>query len=202
MTSYDRVFELREGTEKPKMLTPYTIAVLSCPILAPLVAHLRKGSPSALFAVAALVYLGFACTDVIAAQHALRQVQDADLASGTLYTVLPTGHFSVRIGVGLAAFAVVTWVQDRLGAMVYPRATKALFWLFHLTLVIGGTAPSLLGFYLGMPRRYVDYPAVFQTQTLIVSWAVNLSALAGVGLVGLLIWSCAQVLRARWFRSR
>ena len=163
-------------------------------VLAPLMAHLRGWRPAALFFTAAVVYVAFGAASFAQIQIILSQIIQTDPAYHDTYYVVSYSHFSVNIGIAMAAFGVITWVQTRFGAMKYPALTKILFWVLHIAL-IGGTAfQGALAFILPKPRRYIDYPEILETYVLISSWAGFLSKTALLCLLGLLLWS----IMAKW----
>ena len=103
----------------------YSVVFLTCLILAPLIAHIRGWKPAALFFAVAAVYGIFGAVSF--AQIVLIQVPDAELAYHDTYYVVSHGHFLVNIGIAMAVFGGITWVQTRFGAMRYPTLTKILF---------------------------------------------------------------------------
>jgi heme/copper-type cytochrome/quinol oxidase subunit 1 len=172
----------------------YSLTFLFSLICAPLLAHLRGWKPAALFFAAAVVYAAFGVASFAHIQIALSQVKQTEPAYRDTYYVVSHGHFSMNMGIGMAVYGVITWVQTRFGAMKYPTLTKILFWIFHIAL-IGSTAfQGALAFVLPKPRRYVDYPEIIETYILITSWSGFLSQTALVGLLGLLLWS----IMAKW----
>ena len=172
----------------------YSLAFLSALILAPLLAHLRGWKPAALFFAAAVVYAAFGAASFAHIQIVLNQIKQTEPTYHDTYYVVNHGHFSVNMGIGMAVYGVITWLQTRFGAMKYPTLTKILFWVFHIAL-IGSTAfQGALNFVLPKPRRYIDYPEIMESYILITSWSGFLSQTALVGLLGLLLWS----IMAKW----
>lgn len=174
----------------------HSVLFLACLILAPLLAHLRGWSPAALFAVATLVYVIFGGTSSIGTQLVLNNSRDTEPAYRDTYYVVSRGYVSLNLGLTMAFFATITWLQNRFGAMLYPKTTKALFWLIHLGL-IGATAFStVLAFFLPKPHRYIDYHEYMQVFVSVGAWASIFSSIAALGLLGLLVWSSFFAWRA------
>jgi heme/copper-type cytochrome/quinol oxidase subunit 1 len=165
-----------------------SVLFLACQMLAPLLVHLRGWSPVALFAVTVAVYAVFGGANLISAQQALSNIQGQENEYQDTYYVVGRGYYLLNIGFVMAFFAVVTWLQTRFGAMLFPKITKALFWLFHLGLMGSSVSFTILDL-LPKPRRYIDYPDSMETITLIISWAAFFSSIAVIGLLGLLVLS-------------
>jgi heme/copper-type cytochrome/quinol oxidase subunit 1 len=127
-------------------------------------------------------------------QISLSQVQVAEPAYHDTYYVVSHGHFLVNIGIAMAVFGAITWVQTRFGAMRYPALTKLLFWILHIALIGNTIFQGVLAFILPKPRRYIDYPEFMETYVLISSWSGFLSQAAILGLLCLLLWS----ITAKW----
>ena len=105
----------------------YSVVFLTCLILAPLIAHIRGWKPAALFFAVAAVYGIFGAVSFAQIQIVLSQVREAEPAYHDTYYVVSYGHFLVNIGIAMAVFGGITWVQTRFGAMRYPTLTKILF---------------------------------------------------------------------------
>ncbi len=167
----------------------YSFVFLASLILAPLILHIRHRTPAALFFSAALVYAIFGAASFVQVQIFLSQIEDAEPAYHDTYYVVSHGHFSMNLGIAMAVFGLITWVQTRLGAMKYPSLTKILFWLLHIAL-IGSTAfQGALAFVLPKSGRYIDYPELMETYLLVSSWSGFLASNSLLGLLGLLLWS-------------
>jgi hypothetical protein len=167
----------------------YSIFFLVCLILAPLVTHLRQCPPAALFAVAALVYFAFGGVGLINAQIILSNIQKPESQYQYTHNVLYRGHGSINLGLTMAFFAALTWLQTCFGRMLYPKITKAFFWLFHLGLIGSSAYARALAFFFPKPRRYIDYPEIMETFILVSSWASFVTTIAVLSLLGLLVWS-------------
>ena len=167
----------------------YSVVFLACLILAPLVVHIRGWKPAALFFAVAAVYAAFGAVSFAQIQIVLSQVQEAEPAYHDTYYVVSHGHFLVNIGIAMAVFGGITWVQTRFGAMRYPTLTKILFWILHIALIGSTSFQGALAFILPKPRRYIDYPEFMETYVLISAWSGFLSQAALLGLLSLLIWS-------------
>ena len=167
----------------------YFVVFLACLILAPLIAHIRGWKPAALFFAVAAVYAVFGAISFAQIQIVLSQVREAEPAYHDTYYVVSHGHFLVNIGIAMAVFGGITWVQTRFGAMRYPTQTKILFWILHIALIGSTSLQGALAFILPKPRRYIDYPEFMETYALISAWSGFLSQTALLGLVSLLIWS-------------
>ena len=165
-------------------------------ILAPLIAHLRGWKPAALFFAAAAVYAVFGALGFAQTQIVLSQVRQAEPAYHDTYYVVGHGSFVVHAGIAMAIFGGITWVQTRLGAMIYPVLTRILFWGLHIALIGRTALQGALAFVLPRPRRYIDYPDLMETYNLISVWASLLSLIALLGLLGLLLWSIILKWRA------
>ena len=167
----------------------YSVVFIACLILVPLVAHIRGWKPAALFFAVAAVYAVFGAVSFAQIQIVLSQVREAEPAYHDTYYVVSHGHFLVNIGIAMAVFGTITWVQTRFGAMRYPTLTKILFWVLHITLMASTSFQGALAFILPKPRRYIDYPEFMETYVLISAWSGFLSQVALIGLLILLIWS-------------
>lgn len=167
----------------------YSVVFIACLILVPLVAHIRGWKPAALFFAVAAVYAVFGAVSFAQIQIVLSQVREAEPAYHDTYYVVSHGHFLVNIGIAMAVFGTITWVQTRFGAMRYPTLTKILFWVLHITLMASTSFQGALAFILPKPRRYIDYPEFMETYVLISTWSGFLSQVALIGLLILLIWS-------------
>lgn len=174
----------------------HSILFLACLILAPLFVHLRGWSPAAIFAVAMLVYAIFGGMNFIGTQIVLSNVQETEPAYRGTYYVVNRGYVSLNLGLAMAFFAAATWLQNRFRAMLYPKTTKALFWLFHLGLIGSSAFSTVLAFFLPKPRRYIDYPEFMEIFISVSSWASIFSSIAALGLLGLLVWSSFLAWRA------
>ena len=150
----------------------YSVIFLACLILAPLIAHIRGWQPSALFFAVAAVYAVFGAVSFAQIQIVLSQVREAEPAYHDTYYVVGHGHFLVNIGIAMAVFGGITWVQTRFGAMRYPNLTKILFWILHIALIGSTSFQGALAFILPKPRRYIDYPEFMETGVPPVSWTV------------------------------
>jgi len=166
-----------------------SIVFLACAILAPLLAHLRQWKPAALFAVAALVYVIFGGISFANVQIVLSNIQESEPQVHDTYYVVNRGHVSLNLGIIMAFFAALTWLQTRFGAMLYPRITKGLFWILHLGLIGASSFSTVLTFFIAPPRRYIEYSEYIETFNLVSAWASFASSTAGLGLIGVLIWS-------------
>lgn len=175
----------------------YSVTLLFVLILAPLLAHLRGWKPAALFFAVAAVYAVFGAVSFAQLQIALSQVQEAEPAYHDTYYVVSHGHFLVNIGIAMAVFGGITWVQTRFGAMRYPALTKLLFWILHIALIGNTIFQGVLASILPKPRRYIDYPEFMETFVLISSWSGLLSQVALMGLICVLLWSTT----AKWLSS-
>lgn len=167
----------------------YSVVFIACLILVPLVAHIRGWKPAALFFAVTAVYAVFGAVSFAQIQIVLSQVREAEPAYHDTYYVVSHGHFLVNIGIAMAVFGTITWVQTRFGAMRYPTLTKILFWVLHITLMASTSFQGALAFILPKPRRYIDYPEFMETYVLISTWSGFLSQVALIGLLILLIWS-------------
>lgn len=167
----------------------YSVVFIACLILVPLVAHIRGWKPAALFFAVAAVYAVFGAVSFAQIQIVLSQVREAEPAYHDTYYVVSHGHFLVNIGIAMAVFGTITWVQTRFGAMRYPTLTKILFWVLHIALMASTSFQGALAFILPKPRRCIDYPEFMETYVLISAWSGFLSQVALIGLLILLIWS-------------
>jgi len=172
----------------------YSATLLFVLIFAPLLAHIRGWKPAALFFSAAAVYAAFGISNFAQLQIALGQVREAAPAYRDTYYVVSHGHFLMNIGIAMAVFGAITWVQTRFGAMRYPALTKFLFWILHIGLIVSTSLQGVLAFFLPKPRRYIDYPEFIETHVHISSWSVFLSQATLFVLLCLLLWS----ITAKW----
>lgn len=177
-----------------ELIVIYSVTLLFGLILAPLLVHLRGWKPAALFFAAAAVYAVFGTFSFAQIQIALSQARKAETAYHDTYYVVSHGHFLVNIGIAMAVFGAITWVQTRFGAMRYPALTKLLFWILHIALIGSTSFQGVLAFILPRPRRYIDYPELMETYVLISSWSGVLSQAALLVLLCLLLWS----ITAKW----
>jgi len=171
------------------LIVIYSITLLFGLIFAPLLAHLRGWKPAALFFTVAAVYAASGAISFAQIQIALSQIREAEPAYHDTYYVVSHGHFLVNIGIAMAVFGTITWVQTRFGAMRYPALTKFLFWILHIALIGSTSFQGVIAFILPKPRGYIDYPELMETYILISSWSGFLSQTALLGLLGLLLWS-------------
>jgi len=167
----------------------YSVVFLACLILAPLIAHIRGWKPAAMFFAVAAVYAVFGAVSFAQIQITLSQVREAEPAYHDTYYVVSHDHFLVNIGVAMAVFGGITWLQTQFGAMRYPTLTKILFWILHIALIGNTSFQGALAFILPKPRRYIDYPEFMETYVLISTWSGFLSQVALLGLLILMIWS-------------
>ena len=177
-----------------RLILIYSAAILFCLILAPLLANLRGWKPAALFFAVAAVYAVFGAVSFAQIQIALSQVREAEPAYHDTYYVVSHGHFLLNIGIAMAVFGAITWIQTRFGAMRYPTLTKILFWVLHVALIGSTSFQGALAFILPKPRRYIDYSELMETYALISAWSGFLSQAALIGLLCLLLWS----ITAKW----
>lgn len=157
-------------------------------IALPLAAQIRGWPPFALFAAAALVHgamAGWHWAELARVKSLL--AADTTPLHDTYYVVSP-GGLSAGPAAVMAFFGLVTWLQDRLGAMRHPRITFVLFWTLHLAISATLLAPGLI-WRVVPPRRYVDYPEAFQVMNSLSLAAALLGQLAVLCLLGLAVWS-------------
>lgn len=158
-------------------------------ILAPILAHLKGCKPATLFVVAAFAYAIFAGINFAEAQI----VSSRSLGADRAYRCNPIdevfrGNISVVYGLILTFFGVLTWVQTRFGAMLHLRTTKSLFWALHLGLLGARSHSLIFEHFFPMPRRSSEFNSLemwYQSQ----AFSVFVAIAAGLGLIGLLIWS-------------
>ncbi|APX14355.1 cbb3-type cytochrome c oxidase subunit I [Tateyamaria omphalii] len=188
------------GAKVPgRLVLVYSAVFLFCFILAPLLASIRGWKPAALFFTVAAVYAVFGAVSFAQIQIALGQVREAEPAYHDTYYVVSHGHFLWNIGIAMAVFGAITWMQTRFGAMLYPALTKILFWVLHVALIGSTSFQGVLAFVLPKPRRYIDYPEFMEVYVLVSAWSGSVSQVALVGLLCLLLWSVT----AKWLaRSR
>ncbi|WP_342075558.1 cbb3-type cytochrome c oxidase subunit I [Yoonia sp. SS1-5] len=167
----------------------YYAVCLLCLIVAPLLANIRGWKPAALFFAVAAVYAVFGAVSFAQMQIALSHVREAGPAYDDTYYVVSRGHFLWNIGIAMAVFGAITWIQTRFGAMLYPTLTKILFWVLHVALIGITSFQGVLAFVLSRPWRYFDYPDFIETYVQIGAWSGFLSQVAVIGLLCLLLWS-------------
>lgn len=172
----------------------YSAVLLLCLILAPLLASIRGWTPATLFLAVAAVYAVFGAFSFAQIQIALSQLREAEPAYHDTYYVVSRGHFLWNIGIAMAVFGAITWIQTRFGAMLHPSLTKNLFWVLHVALIGSTSFQGVLTFVLPTPRRYTDYPDFMETYVQISAWSGFLSQVALIGLLCLLLWSIV----AKW----
>ena len=177
-----------------RLIVVYLAALLFGLVLAPLLVHLRGWKPAALFFAAAAAYTAFGAFSFVQIQIALSQIRKAEPAYNDTYYVVSHGRFLINIGIAMAVFGAITWVQTRLEAMRYPALTQLLFWILHVALIGSTSIQGVFAFILPAPRRYIDHPELMETFVLISSWSSFLSQVALVGLLCLLLWS----ITAKW----
>ena len=165
------------------------VFLIACLVIAPLAAHFLQWRPAALFAVAALVYAIFGSVNFINTKFILNIISGSELQLNDTYYVINPGSTSLNHGLIMGLLACFTWIQTRFGAMRFPRATRALFWPFHLGLIGASSSGIVLRTLLPMPRRYIDYPEYIEVLNRVSSWGLLCSAIACLALAGLLIWS-------------
>ena len=172
----------------------FSAVFLLCLIFVPLLASIRGWKPAALFFAVAAVYAVFSAVSFGQIQIALSQVREAEPAYHDTYYVVSHGHFLWNIGIAMAVFGAITWIQTRFGAMLYPNLTKILFWILHVAFIGSNSFQGVLAFVLPTPRRYIDYPDFMETYVQITAWSGFLSQVALIGLLCLLLWSIV----AKW----
>ena len=183
------------GVKVPeRLILIYSAALLFCLILAPFLANLRGWKPASLFFAAAAVYAVFGAVSFAQIQIALNRIREAEPAYHDTYYVVSHGYFLLNIGIAMAVFGSITWIQTRFGAMRYPTLTKILFWVLHVALIGSTSFQGVLAFILPKPRRYIDYQEFMETYVLISAWSGFLSQAALIGLLCLLLWS----ITAKW----
>jgi heme/copper-type cytochrome/quinol oxidase subunit 1 len=168
-----------------------TVFFIACLIIVPLAVHIRQWRPAALFAVTALVYAIFGSVNFINTQIILSSIAESEPQLHDTYYVVNPGSTSLNHGLIMAFFAALTWLQTRLGAMRFPRATRAFFWPLHLGLIGASSSAIVHTFLLPKPQRYIDYPEYIEAINRITSWALICGAVACLALTVLLIWSIA-----------
>lgn len=107
------------------------------------------------------------------------------------------GHILLNLAIVMAFFAVLTWLQTYFGAMLYPSATKALFWLLHIGLMGASLFATLIVFVCPQQRRYIDYPEYMDMLANVSSWTTCICAIAIIGLIALFLVSAVQTRIAR-----
>jgi len=104
------------------------------------------------------------------------------------YYVVRHGNYVVSIAGVMGIFAVISWLQKRYGAMLYPKTTLWLFWGLHLA-----SLTSLFGARLALgafdPENYISYVDRAQTIFAVTSSAGAITLVSISGLTGLAIWS-------------
>jgi len=166
-----------------------SIALIVCIIFLPLIGHYRRWPPTRFFAFAALFYAIGGAINLASVEIARNILQGPKPQFHDTYYVVKPGYISLNHGVIMAAFAALTWLQTRLNAMLYPRITKALFWLLHLGLSASSSIATGLTSFFTMPRRYVDYPEMITRVNLIGQWGAIATIVATVCLFALFVWS-------------
>lgn len=174
------------------------VFLIACLIIVPLTAYIRQWRPAALFAVTALVYVIFGSVNFINTQFILSNIGGSEPKLHDTYYVVNPGNTSLNGGLIMAFFAALIWLQTRLGAMLFPRATRAFFWPLHLGLIGASSSAIVLTLMLPKPRRYADFHEYIEAINHISSWALICSAVACIALTGLLIWSISL----RWIVGR
>ena len=177
-----------------QLILIYSAAFLFCLIFTPLLANLRGWRPAALFFAVAAVYAVFGAFSFAQIQFTLSQIREAEPAYHDTYYVVSHGHYLLNIGIAMAVFGAITWIQTRFGAMLYPTLTKILFWVLHIALIGSTSFQGVLAFILPKPRRYIDYPEFMEIYVLISVWSAFFSQAALFGLLCLLLWS----IMAKW----
>ena len=158
-------------------------------IVAPLVVQILRWQPASLFAATAVVYVVIGGTGFLENQHVVSSQQsNVSALSDTYYVVAPAVYY-IGLGVVMGCFAALTWLQTRWGAMVYPRATVALFWLLHLAMIAANSIAVLFSFVAPLPRRYTEYSEYFALVNRISAWSALMTSVAVLLLIALMIWS-------------
>ena len=89
----------------------YSLFYLVVLILVPLLAYLREWKPAALFFAASVVYIAFGAASFAQIQINLSQIKQTEPAFHDTYYVVSHGHVSLNMGIGMAFYGVITWVQ-------------------------------------------------------------------------------------------
>jgi heme/copper-type cytochrome/quinol oxidase subunit 1 len=124
-------------TDSGGSIVTFSLVILMALILAPLLVQLRNWAPAALFFAVAVVYLLFGAVHWVQMQIAFNQAHEAATAHQDTYYVVGQGHDLMNLGVAMAMFGVITWLQTYFGAMRYPAMTRVLFWVLHIGLILG-----------------------------------------------------------------
>lgn len=127
----------------------------------------------------------------------LQNISEIEPTLRERYEVVSRYYAWGNLGLIMGILAAITWLQTRFGAMLYPVATKTLFWFLHLGLIGSVVFSTFLNFLIPEPRKYIDHPELIESQLLVASWASTLSSIAFIGLLGLLILSSVLTRRAR-----
>lgn len=165
-------------------------------IVIPIYVRFRGWPISWLFTSAALCYAVIAGISFVEIKMILAEIERAEPAYQDTYYVAHSGNYATSFGLAMAFFALTSWLQERYGAMLFPKMTKGLFWLLHFAALGLASAPMWLGQFF-MPRRYVDYPEYFKIINSVTTGAAALALISCTGLFALLIWSCVAKWRSR-----
>ncbi|MEO0380008.1 MAG: hypothetical protein AAF252_07025 [Pseudomonadota bacterium] len=178
---------------------PLTAFFLICMILVPLALQLRGRPPAELFASAALIHAVFAIFAITQAHLLALDQQGQGPARLGLFYVL--GH--IRIPTNLAFVmmicAGITWLQRHFDIMLFPAATKVLFWTFHLSLLVSGTYVANVVMWRVDPVEHVSFVNFLWNLSSLTTAASYGVAWSLIALVGLTIWSAFEFLRSKVF---
>ncbi len=173
-----------------------TLTFLFVVITPPLIAHFRHPAKAMLFMSAAVGYGCFAVGMQAFGVPSSIKVGLPEYSLNSMFYLNGHGLTLMQIVNVMLLCGAVIWFQERLGAMYFPSLTKLSFWLLHLC------QATSVGSFLALtilpsPRRYIDHPVAIDSFLMAEAASFYLSCVAALGLLGLVILSCARHMRKR-----
>ncbi len=136
-----------------------------------------------LFAVAAATYAALALPVTLQLWALSAGAAQALQPDHDTYYVVAGFHGSWTIAGAMGLLGLLHFAQARALGIPAPRLLLALFWLFHLSLVLGQMLPRMI-VWATPPRRYIDFP---DAMALAISASAWVTFICWVALVALLL---------------
>ncbi len=182
-------------------MTPaFIILIVALPLAAGPFAHLRRAAPWQLMTAVGAGWLRAA----VICLFEWRNPVVVHLMTGGMDRAYHDTYYLIGFSqnlTGIAALVLlagtVTWLQTRAGAMSRPVLTHILFWIWTAGMIATVLIGPLMIAFVGMPRRYIEYPDIF-TRITYASAITALTAIAALLALGLLlIWSIWRTWQTR-----
>lgn len=118
-------------------------------------------------------------------------ISQADRAYHDTYYVV---SWRGPIGLIAALFALpaIIWLQERRGALRYPKAARAMFWVLHGAVVVAAIVTLVFSMFLRTPILILERPQLLELGNMAVALAGYVAVSA---FVGLFVLSLSSLLR-------